>query len=110
MRPSSTMASKAPVGAGQDAFLGGHQGRELFKRRADGLGQRAFREDAGQQRQGGAGASPLSRLRREIGLLIGKKVMTISSVPALVRRVHVTGMFLDVLGQHACLFRGQGGA
>ena len=99
----------SPVGAGQDALLGGHQGGELLKGRADGLGQGAFREDTGQQGQGGTGPAPEQSTAGEVGLLVIEKVMGESSVPALMGRAHVAGVFLHVLGEHARLLRGEGG-
>ena len=64
----------SPVGAGQDALLGGHQGGELLKGRADGLGQGAFREETSQQGQGGTGPQPLEQSTAgEVGLLVIEK-------------------------------------
>src|SRR5690606_8254390 len=54
--------------------------------------------------------SPLSRVRRERLVCWSlKKVMGESSVPALMGRAHVAGVFLHVLGEHARLLRGEGG-
>ena len=63
-----------PVGAGQYALLGRDQGRELLQCGADGPSQSTLREDAGEQRQGRAGAEPLEQVAAgQIGVLIGKK-------------------------------------
>ncbi|MNC41943.1 hypothetical protein D3C75_907350 [compost metagenome] len=63
-----------PVGAGQYALLGRYQGRELFKRRADGLRQGVLGEQASEQRQGGTGPQSLEQAAAgQIGLLVIEK-------------------------------------
>ena len=57
---------KAPVGAGQNALLGGHQGRELDSMRCcRWLVPAESGENAAEQGQGCAGTESLSRLRRD---------------------------------------------
>ncbi len=63
-----------PVGAGQNALLGGHQSRELTQCGADGLRQRTLGKNAAEQGQGCAGAESLEQVAAgQIGLVVIEK-------------------------------------